>query len=90
MATKKPGLSLVEPPAAKPSAPSANLPAPPATLGEPGAALWRATMAEYQIADGGVRQMLLQICSAADSSGSVRRRNRRRRANGRREAGSFA
>ena len=40
--------------------------APPATLGKPGATLWRSIMSEYKIDDAGGREMLLQICTAAD------------------------
>jgi Phage terminase, small subunit len=40
---------------------------PPANLGEAGAKLWRAVLAEYRIDDAGGREMLLQICGAADT-----------------------
>jgi hypothetical protein len=39
---------------------------PPATLGETGGNLWRTVMGEYDIRDSGGREMLRQICEAAD------------------------
>jgi P27 family predicted phage terminase small subunit len=40
--------------------------APPASLGKTGSNLWRTVMNEYDIRDSGGRQMLQQICEAAD------------------------
>ena len=40
--------------------------APPPGLGEAGAKLWQDINAEYMIDDSGGREMLLQICTAAD------------------------
>ena len=56
---KKPGLRLVK------TSP-ANHDAPPATLGKAGATLWKAIMGEYEIADSGGREMLMQVCAASD------------------------
>ena len=44
----------------------ANLTSTPSTLGKPGATLWQSIMSEYKIDDAGGREMLLQICTAAD------------------------
>jgi hypothetical protein len=40
--------------------------APPPGLGEAGAKPWQAINSEYVIDDSGGREMLLQICTAAD------------------------
>ena len=56
--SKKPELTLV------PTA-AASL-APPATLGKAGATLWTSIQSEYKVSDAGGREMLLQICTAAD------------------------
>jgi hypothetical protein len=56
---KKPTLKLVQTTAQSPSE-------PPRTLGEPGLTLWQTIMTEYEIADSGGREMLLQACSALD------------------------
>ena len=40
---------------------------PPATLDETGRKLWQSIMSEYRIEDSGGREMLKQICEAADS-----------------------
>jgi hypothetical protein len=44
----------------------ANPASPPATLDKAGANLWRTVMSEYEISDCGGREMLFQICAAAD------------------------
>jgi hypothetical protein len=56
---KKPKLELV-------GASTGNATASPVTLGKDGAALWRAIMSEYEIADAGGLEMLGQACGAAD------------------------
>jgi hypothetical protein len=56
---KKPRLTLVGQTNTAP-------PSPPATLSKTGGSLWQRIMAEYQIDDSGGREMLLQICEAAD------------------------
>lgn len=48
--------------------------APPTDLGESGATLWRAIMSEYRVDDAPRRQMLLQICYAADIAETARER----------------
>jgi hypothetical protein len=53
MVKKKPVLKLVTATAPSPAA-------PPRTLGESGLTLWQTIMAEYDIADSGGREMLLQ------------------------------
>jgi hypothetical protein len=58
---KKPKLVVIGPSATNPLA-------APATLGKAGATLWDSLMSEYRIDDAGGREMLLQICSAADSA----------------------
>jgi hypothetical protein len=40
--------------------------APPASLGDAGSDLWRSILSEFVIDDAASRQMLLQICHAAD------------------------
>jgi len=40
--------------------------APPETLGKTGGTLWKTIMGEYDIRDSGGREMLRQICEAAD------------------------
>lgn len=57
---KKSRLTLVDP-----NAPTVL--SPPATLGETGSKLWQSIMSEYRIEDSGGREMLKQICEAADS-----------------------
>jgi hypothetical protein len=59
MVTKKPRLTIVKPASAKPNE------APP-SLHEAGATLWQSVTSEYNIDDAGGREMLLQICRAAD------------------------
>jgi hypothetical protein len=59
--SKEPALTIVDP--TKPTSSST-----PANLGEAGASLWQSIMAEYRIDDAGGREMLLQICAAADSA----------------------
>ena len=56
---KKPKLTVVGPSTADPLA-------PPATLGKAGTNLWQTLMSEYRIDDAGGREMLAQICAAAD------------------------
>jgi|SRR5450755_1858650 hypothetical protein len=55
---KKPTLKIVK------SSPSIT--SPPRALGKHGHALWDKVMSEYQIADSGGVEILLQICSALD------------------------
>jgi hypothetical protein len=56
---KKPRLTLVD--STRPTRT-----ATPSTLGKAGAKLWQSIMTEYRIDDAGGREMLLQICTAAD------------------------
>jgi hypothetical protein len=56
---KKPTLTLI--------GPSSNSIAPPASLGRAGADLWQSIQSEYRVDDAPGRQMLLQICGAADT-----------------------
>jgi hypothetical protein len=56
---KKPRLTLVD-------EATTTVLSPPATLGETGGNLWRTVMGEYDIRDSGGREMLRQICEAAD------------------------
>ncbi len=56
---REPTLTIVEPTA------TSSL-APPVALGEAGCKLWHSIMGEYHISDSGGREMLLQICKAAD------------------------
>jgi len=57
---KKPNLAIVD------SSPLNPL-APPATLGAAGAKLWSSIQADFRIDDAGGREMLQQICGAADT-----------------------
>ncbi len=63
--TKKPALSLVET-GTKPETKPAR------KLGEPGMTLWRAVMAEYQIADAGGLEMLCLACQSLDRAEALR------------------
>ncbi len=60
MDTKTPKIALVHP-----ASPSLS---PPANLEEAGKTLWLAIQSEYRIDDAGGREMLLQICQAADTA----------------------
>jgi hypothetical protein len=55
---KKPALTVVSSAATGTS--------PPRRLGEHGLNLWRAIMAEYEIADTGGLEILAQVCAATD------------------------
>jgi hypothetical protein len=57
---KKPRLTLVD--EATPTVQT-----PPATLGKTGKTLWQSIMSEYRIEDAGGKEMLKQICEAADN-----------------------
>jgi hypothetical protein len=46
--------------------------APPSGLGEAGTKLWRRITSEYDISDAGGRELLAQICGAADRVASLR------------------
>jgi P27 family predicted phage terminase small subunit len=56
---KKPSLALVD-------RPLVNSPTPPATLGATGRELWQSITSEYDFSDAPGRQLLQQICEAAD------------------------
>ena len=58
---KSPPLTLVN------SSSKSNTLSPPASLNEAGAKLWRSILSEYRIEDSGGREMLAQICGAADT-----------------------
>jgi len=45
----------------------ANPLGPPPTLDKAGATLWQSVMTEYRIEDSGGREILTQICAAADN-----------------------
>lgn len=56
---KKPRLTLVD-------QTTPTVLSPPTTLGKTGGNLWRTIMTEYDVRDSGGREMLRQICEAAD------------------------
>jgi len=58
MTDRKPTLSIVKP--------GATGSKPPRKLGKVGRSLWDTIQAEYQIADTGGAEMLMQICGASD------------------------
>ena len=62
---KKPSLKLV-----KPSPVTGSQPSRP--LGKAGGALWRTIMTDYEIADSGGLEMLLQACAALDRAENLR------------------
>jgi hypothetical protein len=62
---KKPPLTLISP--------SRTGPPPPASLGEAGTDLWRRIMADYDIADCGGKELLLQACGACDRLAELKR-----------------
>jgi hypothetical protein len=53
---------------------SLNGPEPPATLAQAGTDLWRRITQAYRIDDQGGRQMLFEICAAADRVAALRER----------------
>ena len=57
---KKPSLTIVDPSTSNPLA-------PPGSLGEAGQKLWQSIQSEYRIDDAGGREMLMQVCAAADT-----------------------
>jgi hypothetical protein len=52
--------------------PNSNPPAMPAGLGKHGETLWRQVQKEYEVNDVGGREMLFQICAAADMAARLR------------------
>ena len=57
--SKKPALTIVDRPAE-------TLPPTPAILGEAGTKLWKSIQSEFRVDDAPGREMLAQICAAAD------------------------